>query len=137
MIKAILNGKLFKQGLANPTFLQIIIWWEIRRIFFNMILFVTGLFTISACALLEYLFPRATENMQLWTDSPLIKIFLYAISANVLFTVGSISELFARKMFREKVVSFGSIAFALGLLFSIITTLSPVLIYVINIILKG
>jgi hypothetical protein len=109
--------------------LEIIRWWESRRVFFNLVVGCTGLFTcflLIVCAITADSFVGEPIGM---TDGPLLGILLiipYALLANVFDTGGWISELLFRASGRaQSAAAFGLKAFRAGITFSIIVTLSP------------
>jgi hypothetical protein len=100
-----------------------------RRVPFNLIVGLTGLLTCSLTLGIALLSERiVTQPPGGGGGSPLlvlIGIFLYGLSANICYTSGWIAELVARSVWKQKALHFGEIAFALGLIFSILLTLLP------------
>lgn len=110
---------------------QIILWWEKRRIPFNLIVGATG---FLVCALLfgiaVFSENKFGEPIGL-PDPPLfgvIAIFLYGIAANVCFTGGWLAELIAKGIWKNRSEHLGEITFVLGLFFSVALTLVPVIV---------
>ena len=108
---------------------EVIKWWESRRLFFNLVVGCTGLFTcclLVICALTSDPFVGEPIGM---TDGPLLGIFLiipYALIANICYTGGWISELLVRATAKaQNANAFGLKAFRLGVSFSIFVTLCP------------
>ena len=61
-------------------------------------------------------------------DPPLFAVFgviLYGIAANVCFTGGWLTELAVRKVWPDEADRFATFSFSLGLIFSVLLTLSP------------
>lgn len=56
---------------------------------------------------------------------PVLAVIIYAVMANVCYTGGWVTELIVEKVWPEDGKSFGMIAFALGLVFSMFLTLLP------------
>jgi hypothetical protein len=101
-----------------------IVWWEIRRIPFNLAIFVVGIVSgsIVAFAGSRRFGPEADFG------NPFIGIVLYGLAANLCYTLGWITELLwawgdtgRTKQIRLKV-------FRIGLIFSSSLTLLPAIL---------
>lgn len=108
---------------------EVIRWWESRRVFFNLVVGCTGIFTcflLIVCAFTADSFVGEPIGM---TDGPLLGVFLiipYALLANVFYTGGWISELLIRTTGKaQSAAVFGLRAFRAGVTFSIFITLCP------------
>jgi hypothetical protein len=130
--------RLFQRPEHLKTTSQIILWWEFRRVPFNLIVGATGILT---CALLlgeETLAEKKFGNV-IEAGSPIfavLGIFAYGIMANICYTGGWISELVAKYLWKEQAQNLGKITFALGIIFSVLLTLSPVVFYLLLVLLK-
>ena len=131
-IRKLLNFWLFHQSRTSPGFIQIVGWWELRRIFFNLIVGCTGIASLIICALCDFLYIKffRTDFMQSW-DSPLISILLYGIVANICYTSGWFSEILARYIWKSKADHFGEFCFTFGLIISLVLTLLPAVIWIV------
>lgn len=58
----------------------------------------------------------------------MIAVIAYGIAANICYTGGWIGELFARSVWKQEAEHFGKIGFVLGIVFSILLTLTPVIV---------
>ena len=131
-----MNRSLFQRPVGVTSSLQIISWWEYRRIPFNIIVGVTGILTCVFLTIEEIFFEDKLGGSIIGTGgSPLIIGFgimgiiaAYGIVANICYTCGWMSELLARYLWREEAEHFGKITFVFGLLFSVFLTLSPIVI---------
>jgi hypothetical protein len=128
IVQKIRTLRFFKRANNLDTPWQIILWWEIRRIPFNLIVGIVGIFTLIFLFALEMLLKNDFLD-EVLPDPPMIAIFGYGILANICFTGGWVAELFARKTFKEESKNFGEILFFFGLTFSVVLTLLPILIY--------
>lgn len=99
------------------NWLSIFMWWEARRIIFNLLVGLCGL---------PVVFVVLGTGMHLRYVS--YGVLEYAVIANICFTAGCIAEVFARRWFGEKVKEFGPVAFTLGTAFSVAFTLFCTLI---------
>lgn len=132
VIHKLKNMNVFKQELSKPSLFQIAVWWEVRRVFYNLTIGITGIFSLIVCVVIEYLFPKELEvDAVFMPDSPLFAIFLYCIMANILYTGGEITEMLVRKIWKDKAEHYGEISFSLGLLLSILITLSPIFLFIV------
>jgi hypothetical protein len=127
-IQKIRTLRLFKRTENLGAFWQIFLWWELRRIPFNLIVGATGIFTCVFLFGLEILLKSDILD-NILPDPPAIAILGYGFLANVCFTGGWIMELLAKKVFQEQSKHFGEILFLCGMIFSMALTLLPILIY--------
>jgi hypothetical protein len=132
-IQKIINLRLFRRQKKLETVRQIIFWWELRRIPFNLIVGFVGIFTLVFLFALEMLLHNDYLD-EILPNPPTIAIFGYGVWANICFTGGWIAELFARAIFGEESKHFGEILFLFGLVFSVGLTFVPILIYFIAIV---
>ncbi len=112
----------------------IILWWESRRVPYNLAVGITGLLTSFicwGCAVLVELSGKFEEG--LFPDPPLFVIFfvvLYAVGANVCYTAGWIVECLLHAVGRKDDPFFGPLSFALGTTFSLLLTLAPAILLI-------
>jgi len=133
----ILNSNIFKQKIEKPSLLEIVLWWEFRRIFYNFLLFLLSIFTMIFCIFVEYQSCSTKEYIDsFFPDSPLFGFITMAIIANVFYTGGEIAEIFLRKILGSKANHYGEIFFKAGLLFSLIMLIMPSLYCLIALIFK-
>src|SRR5207253_2780038 len=103
-------------------------WWELRRIPYNLIVgcvgIVTCVFIATAALASEIVFGKEFGL----PDPPIfavLGVLLYAIAANLCYTGGWIAELLVRKLWPDGTDRFAVWIFSLGVIFSILVTLSP------------
>jgi len=110
----------------NPW--QLIGWWELRRIPYNLIVGVTGLATVTIMVAVG-LICNSRIGVPIGIPDPpifaLLGIAVFAIMANVCFTGGWVVELLLVQAGGLRSSRFGEIAFKLGLLGSVLLTLLP------------
>jgi len=140
-VQKILSWRFFARREEVVGTWNIIKWWEVRRIPYNLIVGATGVFTclalIGVTVIGTLIFEKAWgEQPSLLPDSPIFAmlfygfaVMAYGVAANVCFACGWIVEIFVRKVWRERAGAFGEISFALGLVFSILLTLVPIVLY--------
>jgi hypothetical protein len=107
---------------------DIIKWWELRRIPFNIAVGTTGMFTCAVILAVAAVASKTLGEPLGLPDPPIFAAFgiiVYAIAANVCFTCGWLTELIVRTIWQEKTGAFAQISFSLGLMFSICLTLLP------------
>jgi hypothetical protein len=89
-------------------------WWETRRIPFNLIVGIAGIFSCigaSVVVLASYFLGVGDFDLP---DPPLFAIFgiiFYAIAANVCFTGGWVAELAIRKLWPHEADHFAALTF--------------------------
>jgi hypothetical protein len=101
-----------------------VVWWEIRRIPFNLLLLAAGL--ASA-------FISAFVGSHVWgpdqdIGNPFLGAMLYAIGANLCYTLGWITELLWGWGDTERTKEVRAKIFRLGLIFSVCLTLAPAIV---------
>ena len=110
---------------------QIILWWEKRRLPYNLIVGATGLlvcvllFAIAAFSERQFGEPIGIPDPPLFG---VIAILLYGVAANFCYTGGWLAELLVEGIWKESAKNLGQNAFVFGLLFSVALTLLPVII---------
>ena len=99
--------------------MQIIGWWEIRRILYNIIVFICGLISMSIMSALINLKPG--EDLQ----EPLA-IIGFAILCNLGYSLGWLTE-----MFNKKTKTYGPKMFKTGLYFTLFWVFIPSALHII------
>jgi hypothetical protein len=96
---------------------DVIRWWEQRRIFYNAVMLVAGLITIMLAILLNEIAFADLVNA-------LPPVLIFALSANLFYTLGWMIEIFCRKLIPEKdfVQKAGPILFIAGISLSVFFT---------------
>lgn len=127
-IKYLTTLNLFKRTAEYETSWQIIAWWEARRVPYNLIVGVTGIFTSMSCLAAAAVGEKYLRVPIGLPDPPIFAIFsviAYGVMANICYTGGWIAELIANKVWQDQAQRFGPITFTFGILFSIMLTLLP------------
>lgn len=111
----------------DVTFLKILGWWESRRLFYNVVVGLTGV-----CSLMVI---RVTSMNHIFSGGFLggFLIMAYAavmtaIAANICYTIGCVCDAFARHFWKEKAEDFAPILYSLGLIFSLMVVGAPSLL---------
>ena len=133
MKKAI--SQFFNVNESEKKWFRIILWWELRRIPYNLIILILG--TISLYVL-SY-FPN-DGYFKLNAGPGFVvafyaSILFFALGANLLFTLGWIVQLILKQFKHKPVRLFIKKSFIIGLIISALVTLSPILIWILNIII--
>jgi len=132
LLHALYDRPIFERETPVDDPRDVIRWWESRRLFFNLVVGCAGILTcilLIVCAFVSE--PIVGEAIGL-PDGPLLGIFgifFYGIFANLFYTFGWICELQMRRMTTtEKSAVFGIKSFRAGVTFSILLTLSPIVV---------
>ena len=122
-----LLGRLVAQRTGAPSYVAIVLWWEARRVPYNIIVGVTGL--ISSVVIVAVAF-----TCESWGGAPIglpdppalavVGVVLYGMLANVCYTGGWITEVLVARLWAIDTSRFGPIAFTLGTAFSVLLTLA-------------
>ncbi len=127
-LKFLTEYRLFQRQEYPLTTLQIILWWEARRFFFNLIVGVAGLITIFVMLFSAMVAEKLVGEPIGWPDPPfvaIIGVILCGVGANVCYTGGWVGELLSREVWGDKAKNFAEISFTLGTVFSFFLTLLP------------
>jgi hypothetical protein len=95
----------------------VILWWEQRRLFYNAVMFVAGFATVIFAILLGEIAFTDLINV-------LPPVLIFAISANLFYTLGWMIEIGCRKFIpeREFVQKAGPVLFVAGIGLSVFLT---------------
>lgn len=130
---------LFARKEEDTSLLAVIKWWELRRIPYNLIVGVFGVFTCVITVLVAAIASEKFGEPLGLPDPPIIAVFaviLFAVMANVCYTGGWVAELLVRAIWKERAGDFAQISFTLGLLFSAVVTLAPAVLFTVLLILR-
>lgn len=122
------RSSLFRRDVPITTVRDTIGWWEARRIPFNLIVGSAGVLSamiigvIASGSSLLFNSDFGLPNPPLFA---LFAVFIYGIMANVCFTGGWLAELVIRKIWPRETDRFATLSFSLGLVFSVLLTLTP------------
>ena len=100
----------------------IFIWWESRRLGYNAIMGVTGLFSLAMMTTVAHMPPGSTEL------PPFGLVLLYALVANVFYWLGPVAECALELIWPGKLLPTGPTLFRMGLTFSVGLNFLPSLI---------
>ena len=101
-------------------------WWESRRLAYNAIVGVTGLFTIAAVQL-SFLLPPVVRD-DVTEFPPWQAVVVYAVLANICYSFGWLADVVITKLGKGRVLPPDGVLFRQGLIFSVGLTLLPVVL---------
>jgi hypothetical protein len=110
---------------ARRSIGQIIIWWERRRLAFNLVVGATGIVSYGFAAALAALPPIKHDG-----GIPLVAVLVYGILANLCYTLGWMIEGGAHLAWRDDIKPSGPVLFRQGLLFAVGLTCLPMAVAV-------
>ena len=103
-------------------------WWESRRVPFNLVVGTAGVLSCIVAAIVG-LGSDLLFNSDFGLPNPptfaLLGILIYGVMANICFTRGWLAELLIRKVWPQEADRFATLSFSLGLVFSVLLTLTP------------
>ena len=115
----------FPARSESPSPGEIILWWERRRIGYNVAVGVVGF--VSVAVLLTVGRSAAGDQEPLFSPFLLfVGILLYGIGANICYTFGWFTELALRKFGSADTTKFAASAFNTGLVLSCVVTSLPI-----------
>ena len=109
--------------LPPETAREVIRWWERRRLKYNLL--VIGLY-IAGTFVTIILYPGYAKRIGVEPEWNMVGLFaamhlvLAFIVSNVCYTAGWISHLVAKAILRDRVSRFGSVAYTVGMVFSVL-----------------
>ncbi len=133
MKKAI--SQFFNVNESEKKWYKIILWWELRRSPYNLILLMLGLISLYVLSF----FPN-DGYLRLTAGPGLLvgfytSILLFGLGANLLFTLGWIVQLILKQFNHKTIRLFIKKSFIIVLIISTLITLSPLLLCILNIII--
>lgn len=122
------GSALCRRDASITTVRDMIGWWEARRIPFNLIVGSAGLLSVVVVGIVAAGSSLLFNSDFGLPDPPLFALFavvIYVIMANVCFTGGWLAELVIRKIWPREADRFATLSISLGLVFSVLLTLTP------------
>ena len=120
---SIVSEVLFPLPAIRRTPIGILMWWESRRLIYNVIVGATGLVTLGMIGAISMIPPGLGPKPL----PPLIAILAYGGLANICYTAGSFVEIALQQLWKDRVLPVGPALFRQGLTFSIGLTLLPII----------
>ncbi|NNE32722.1 MAG: hypothetical protein HKN40_10160 [Winogradskyella sp.] len=133
-ISSLLN-KIIKVDTSSRKWYSIILWWELRRIPYNLILIGLTAFLLLVISLIP------NEGFVVVFTGPVLivgtylSILLYFIGANILFSLGWVLQIILRNFNETRIQFLIRNLFIIGIIISVLVTLSPIVILLINLLL--
>lgn len=101
---------------------SILLWWESRRLVYNIAVGGAAVLSLLLVALISFVPPGFRFGIG-WQP-----IVAYGALANVCYTFGFATEALAQRVWKDRCPPFGPALFRQGLVFSVGVTLLPVLV---------
>jgi hypothetical protein len=117
---------LCRRDLPPNSAWHVIGWWESRRIPYNLVVGLAGIFSsavIVTIGLVGYFFFHSEFPAP--TGLTILAVIFYAMIANLCYTGGWVAELIVRKAWPNEADRFAVLTFSFGLAFSVLLTLLP------------
>ena len=120
---SIVSEVLFPLPAMRRSPIGILMWWESRRLLYNVIVGATGIVTLGVIGAMSFIPPGLPRLMP-----PLPAILAYGVLANICYTFGPFVEIALERIWRDRVLPVGPALFRQGLAFSVGLTLLPIII---------
>ena len=104
-----------------------ILWWEKRRIAFNLVVLVAGILSILIVELIGSRLAKAGEDV-VEPIAILMGVIVYAVAANLCYSLGWITELLWSGGNTSRTAELRPKVFRLGMILSIVLTLLPAVV---------
>jgi hypothetical protein len=116
--------RLFSVPDGDRKWWSTIMWWELRRIPYNLAVGIIGFANLASFAYINdvLLKPYLPFEERDWEP---FSVLIFAFGANLFYTGGWVAEVLVRSVSKKNSRHFGPIAFALGLTFSVLLTFLP------------
>lgn len=114
-------GEFLFPAPARRTVPSILGWWERRRLPYNIIVGVSGVLSIGLAVFLRWLPPGGG----FFGLPPWQPVVVFAVLANVFYTLGPTLEILVDKLWGRKVLPIGPALYRMGLTFSVGLTFLP------------
>lgn len=118
---SLIEQVLFPPADYRRTAMSTVAWWERRRGTFNVVVGLTGTFTLLVAEILAVL-PPTPANFFL----PIPGILIYGLAANVCYSFGWMIELGLKSIMRRRAPAIGPALYRQGLAFAVGLTLLPI-----------
>jgi hypothetical protein len=124
------TGTLVERYFFSPLYAPgnawaVVRWWERRRLFYNVVVGTAGLLTTAIAYLQIAIAPGPA-------GPPLGFILVYALAANLFYSLGAPIDLALRRVLRERAGPVAQALFRYGVAFSIGLTLLPIPLLVLS-----
>ncbi len=128
------TGTLVERYLFSPLYApqsawDVVRWWERRRPFYNVLVGTSGLLTLLVAQLQRLFTPESA-------GPPLAFVLVYAIAANLFYSLGAPIHLLLRRTLKESAGPVAQAMFRYGLAFSIGLTLLPIPLFILSTIVR-
>ena len=110
----------FRAPYSLPRTGEIFRWWEARRPFYNLAVGVAGLATLSVISIAQLFFADRLVGI------PLEGVVLYAVLANVAFSLGPVVDTIIMRYWGREYSEVGPTLFRYGFVFAVGLTLLPI-----------
>jgi hypothetical protein len=111
----------FRAPYSLPKTGEIIRWWESRRPAYNFAVLAAGVASLTTVYLADVLFPGERGPGIPWGG-----IVVYAILANLFYTLGPVVDTFVMRKFGRDYSEVGPMLFRYGFAFAVVLTLLPI-----------
>ncbi len=109
---------------TRPGIGRIIVWWEVRRIAYNLILLPTGF--VGLLLLLLVMQSNPSDDLGAENDFvPFLSALMAFIAANVCYTLGWMVNIIAWLAWGERARLLGPVLWLLGTILSILGSFAP------------
>ena len=112
-----LLGPLARVPQEPRRWYDVILWWELRRIPYNLIVGIVGMAGIVLYIYIDTLPPQLPPEQLQFEYGP--ALLLRAMLGNFFYTGGWVCELVLRSLTRQQIRWFGPVMFSLGLMLSL------------------
>jgi hypothetical protein len=119
---------LFTRESGAQTARQVVAWWELRRVLYNVIVGSVGVIAAVIMVITAMTCEQRGGDPIGVPDPPILAIFgvlAYGVMANICYTGGWVAELVVRRFRPRAHQRLGQLAFGAGLAFSVLITLLP------------
>ena len=117
---------------ARRRTIDIIGWWEKRRLPYNLIVGSAGLVSLGVMSVISLLLPMGGQGFFI----PWQPIVAFGVMANVFYLLGPAAELLIHRLFRGEILPTGPALYRMGLTFSVGLALFPALLMMVILVVQ-
>ena len=112
--------------------LDIIGWWEKRRLAYNVFVGSAGLLSLGIMSVISLILPMGGQGFFI----PWQPVVAFGVMANIFYLLGPAAELLIHRLFRGEILPTGPALYRMGLTFSVGLALFPALLMMVILVIQ-
>ncbi|MBY0492821.1 MAG: hypothetical protein K2Y23_01280 [Cyanobacteria bacterium] len=129
-LRRVRASKLVARDRILGSALDIVLWWEARRLLFNLLVGAAGVITCVGLVTIAVIGGYISGEPDFGFPDPpifaILGVIAFGIMANVCYTGGWIVELIVRRAWPQESQQLATLSFTLGIILAVLVTLLPI-----------